>query len=276
METLSQFAERVLCHADLDEKLRTPRGDLPDDARPEARSVASPARSERFQFSEPRKAPAMPKFAGFTSVERRGLAHHIMANHELQALEIMASTLLRYPDAPDEFRSGMGRIMQDEQRHTRMHMARAEKLGVPFGSRPINAYIWAKAREFDNVLDYLAGLPLVFEGANLDHSLEFAAAFEAVGDSKSAHVMKQIHEDEIEHVAFGIRWLRHFKPDDASDWETFVKHLHYPLRAEKARGDMFQEQARRVAGFDDEFIANMKDVTPFPSKSSAAKEVSGG
>lgn len=266
METLSEFAERVLCSCNLAEKLAAPQGDLPDTDRPPATRVDEPGRPPELAFSEPRRAPAMPKFAGFASRERRGLAHHVMANHELQAVEIMAATLLQYPDAPADFRSGMGEIIQDEQRHTRMHMARAEKLGVPFGSRPVNAYIWAKSREFENVLDYLAGLPLVFEGANLDHSLEFAEAFKSVGDMRSAHVMEQIHHDEIGHVAFGIKWLRHFKPAGASDWETFVRHLHYPLRAEKARGDVFQEQARREAGLDEDFIERMKQVIPFPSR----------
>lgn len=266
MESLSHFAHRVLLKPSLAEKLRPPVGDLTDAGRPAATIVEEPARPRELQFSEPRSAPTMPKFAGFHEPERRGLAHHIMANHELQALEIMAATLLRYPDAPAEFRIGLGRIMQDEQRHTRMHIGRAEKLGIPFGSRLLNGYIWRKSCEFSDLLDYLAGLPLVFEGANLDHSLEFADAFESVGDHRSANVMRQIHDDEIDHVAFGIKWLRVFKPSGATDWETFVKHLHYPLRAEKARGDVFQEEARRSAGLGEDFIENMKNVEPFPPR----------
>lgn len=272
MESISDFAKRVLCSTDLGEKLRSPTGDLCDLDRPAAFEVDEPGRPEELKFSEPKQAPVMPKFAGFGSPERRGLAHHIMANHELQAVEIMAATILKYPDAPDDFRAGMAHIMLDEQRHTRMHMARAEKLGVPFGSRAVNAYIWSKSRQFSSILDYLAGLPLVFEGANLDHSLEFAEAFEAVGDVKSANVMRQIHFDEIAHVAFGIRWLRHFKPEGVSDWQAFVEHLTYPLRAEKARGDVFQEDARRAAGLDEEFIERMRAVEPYPPKNASNVE----
>ena len=33
---------------------------------------------------------------------KRGLAHHIMANHELLALEVMGFTLCAFPDAPPE------------------------------------------------------------------------------------------------------------------------------------------------------------------------------
>ena len=82
---------------------------------------------------------------------------------------------------PSEFRHGFVDIMRDEQRHTRLHIERAVELGVPFGSLPVNDYIWAKSQAFESVLDYLAGLPLTFEGRNLDHTLEFESLFRAGG-----------------------------------------------------------------------------------------------
>jgi len=193
---------------------------------------------------------------------KRGVAHHIMANHELQALEVMAWTLLSFPAAPTEFRHGMCRVMFDEQRHTRMHVERAARLGVQFGSLPVNCYIWKKALSFTSVLDYLAGLPLVFEGANLDHSLELADVFSAVGDERSAALMRIIHRYEIGHVRFGIEWLRRFKPADVSDWEAFEQHLHWPLRPSKSRGSQFQREARLAAGLDPEFIARLETLAP--------------
>lgn len=110
---------------------------------------------------------------------------------------------------------------------------------------------------FTSVLDYVAGLPLVFEGANLDHSLELAEAFEAAGDPRSAAVMRTIHRDEIEHVRFGVEWLRKLKPEGMSDWEAFEQHLHWPLRPIKARGDTFQKEARLAAGLDEQFIQHL-------------------
>jgi uncharacterized ferritin-like protein (DUF455 family) len=193
------------------------------------------------------------------------VAHHILANHELQALEVMAWTLLAFPQAPTGFRLGMAGIMADEQRHTRMHMERAARLGVRFGSLPVNCYIWKKAMSFTCVLDYLAGLPLVFEGANLDHTLELAEQFSQAGDERSAALMRVIHRDEIEHVRFGIDWLRRLKPDGLSDWDAFDRHLHWPLRPAKAKGEVFQRQARLQAGLTEEFVNRLEqqaDDTP--------------
>ena len=111
--------------------------------------------------------------------------------------------------------------------------------------------------QFESVLDYLAGLPLVFEGANLDHTMQFAEAFEQAGDTRGAALMRTIHRDEIPHVAFGLDWLRRLKPPGQSDWEAFQSHLKWPLRASKARGDNFQLEARREAGMSDEFIERL-------------------
>ncbi|MCA9048279.1 MAG: DUF455 family protein, partial [Planctomycetaceae bacterium] len=183
---------------------------------------------------------------------------HIMANHELQALEVMAMILLAFPEAPAEFRSGMVPIMFDEQRHTKMHAHRAADLGVPFGELPVNCYIWNKAQDYDSVLAYVAGLPMVFEGANLDHSLEFEQHFLAAGDPRSAAIMQAIHNDEIEHVEFGVRWLKQLKDPQLTDFEAFEQALKWPIRPSMARGGVFQAEARIAAGLSPEFVETLR------------------
>lgn len=251
---LREFADRILLNERLDEKLaRATR--LWTDTRPgDAWRPARPVRSKELQFAARRTAPSMPKPGAFADSKKRAIAHHIMANHELQALEVMAWVLVAFPEAPPDFRRGLVDVMADEQRHTRLHVERAAALGLNFGELPVNCYIWQKAQQFDCVLDYLASLPLVFEGANLDHTLDFAAAFERAGDERSAAIMRAIHHDEIQHVAFGLEWLRKLKSPEQSDWEAFLSHLKWPLRAEKARGETFHREARRAAGMSEEFI----------------------
>ncbi|MCA9090305.1 MAG: ferritin-like domain-containing protein [Planctomycetaceae bacterium] len=252
------FAERVLLSTDLNEKISVSADSWTDEDPGPAQRPAEPGRPENLQFAPRRTTPTMPKLGALINAEKRALAHHIMANHELQALEVMAWTLLAFPEAPAEFRRGVVRIMADEQRHTRMHMERAAKLGLQFGDRPVNCYIWKKAMSFSSVLDYIAGLPLVFEGCNLDHTLELAEAFHVAGDERSAALMRVIHRDEIEHVAFGMEWLRQLKPAQLSEWEAFEQHLHWPLRPAKARGDEFQVEARLAAGMTPEFIERLR------------------
>jgi uncharacterized ferritin-like protein (DUF455 family) len=248
------LAEAVLLSADLDAKLSAAAETWTDaDPGPAVRH-ALPARAENLQFAARRAAPAMPKFGALIDPAKRALAHHILANHELQALEVMAWVLLAFPDAPPEFRRGMVEIMRDEQRHTRMHVERAERLGLHFGDRPVNCYIWVKAQAFRAPLEYVCGLPLMFEGRNLDHTLEFADAFDRASDARSAALMRTIHRDEIRHVAFGYEWLTKLKPPHLTEWEAFSQNLHWPLRPAKARGTQYQREARLAAGMSPEFV----------------------
>lgn len=254
------FAETVLLTETLEEKLKRHKGSFTDDEPGDVLRVEEPGRPGNLQFAAPRTAPGMPHHKAFLDPLKLAVAHHIMANHELQAVEVMCFVLCRFPDAPKEFRVGLVNIIDDEQRHTRMHADRAAELGIPFGELPVNCYIWKKALSFENVMDYLAGLPLTFEGRNLDHSLEFEEHFLGVKDEKSAAIMRVIHKDEIEHVRFGLEWLRNLKDPGQSDWEAYESHLHWPLRPKNSKGDNFQREPRRKAGMSEEFIDRLADV----------------
>jgi len=256
---LRAFAEQVLLSNTLDEKLVRPNSPITDAAPGEPVRVETPQRPANLQFATRRTAPAMPKGRAFDDTKKRAVAHHIMANHELQALEVMAMVLLAFPDAPTEFRTGLADVMFDEQRHTKLHANRAAELGISFGDLPVNSYIWTKATEYASVLEYIAGLPLVFEGANLDHTVEFEQYFLEHADTRGAAIMKAIHNDEIRHVEFGMHWLRKLKDPADSDFEAWQKALHWPIRPLHAKGDVFQRDARSAAGMPDEFIDQLRD-----------------
>lgn len=257
---LREFADRVLLSPVLDEKLAPADDALTDTAPGPAERISFPGRPASLLFCGRRQSPPMPHPDTLADPRRRAAAHHIMANHELQALEVMAFVLRSFPDAPAEFRQGMARIMSDEQRHTRLHLNRMAEMGMTFGDLPVNGYFWNKAQEFESLLDYLAGLPLTFEGRNLDHTLEFEDWFRAAGDEKSAGVMRAIHRDEIQHVAFGMHWFRLLKPPDQSEWDAYAAALKWPLRPEKSRGKMFHREPRLAAGMSPDFVDRLEQA----------------
>ena len=256
---LSEFARHVLYDTQLHTKLRRPEESLTDNTQQAAERIDRPARPQGLQFAARRTAPAMPKGTALQDPEKRAVAHHIMANHELQALEVMAMVILAFPEAPTEFRRGLARIMQDEQRHTRMHIQRADELGMRFGDLPVNGYIWTKSMRYSTLLEYICGLPLVFEGGNLDHAAEFERYFADAGDHRSAAVMRAIHHDEIRHVEFGMDWLRQLKPHGMDDFTAWKQNLQWPVRPSTARGSVFLEEPRREAGMTDDFIDRLRE-----------------
>ncbi len=99
------LCERILDSASIEEKLE-PLELPPEDNFPgPPRRVETPARPPGLLFAAPRTAPSMPHPLALADEGKRAVAHHIMANHELQALEVMAWVLLAFPDAPAEFRA---------------------------------------------------------------------------------------------------------------------------------------------------------------------------
>ncbi len=259
---IREFAERILLSPDLAAKLQAPTEPITDHRPGSAIRVALPQRADSLRILRATGGTKMPKLTALVDPSHRGIAHHIMANHELQALEVMAWTLLAFPDAPGPFRADLIRIMIDEQRHTRMHIRRLESHGWSFGDLPVNGHVWYRAKAAESLLDYLACLPLTFEGGNLDHSLQFAQIFHQAGDTKSRDVMRTIHDDEIEHVAFGLKWFRELKPRNLSDWDAYTQHVHWPLSPYAAKGKIFQREARVKAGMSPEFIDRIEQAQP--------------
>lgn len=259
MET-REYALAILQAETLDGKLAPPPVDLTDDAPGEAVRWPQPARPPRLAFTAARSK--MPGPGALVDPRRRASALHRFANHELQALEIMAWALLAFPDAPAAFRRGLVRILHEEQQHMALYIARMEALGLRFGDEPVNDYFWRKIEGIHTVLDYVAAMALTFEAANLDFALDFAESFRRVGDTASAEVVARVHEDEIGHVRFGIIWLRKLKPEGDSDWDTFTAHLHHPLHPARARGRRLDREARLKAGFDEGFLDRLDAITP--------------
>ncbi len=201
--------------------------------------------------------------ADFPSVHRleqeheRGRLLHFFANHELLATELMALALLRFPDAPAAFRRGVWQTLKDEQLHTRLYVQRMRDCGIEFGELPVSGYFWRSVSPMESPLDYVAGLCLTFEQANLDFCRYFARGFQAVGDGDTAGLLDRIYRDEIGHVAYGLKWFRRWKNPEQSDWEAFCRQLRFPLSPQRAKGLALNVEGRRAAGLDPEFIAEL-------------------
>jgi uncharacterized ferritin-like protein (DUF455 family) len=255
---LRDFAEQVLFATTLDEKLRSPA--VVTDERPGSPLLTpqAPGRPAGLRFKLQGSGKA--DFPGVHRLERereRGRLLHFFANHELLATELMALALLRFPDAPAAFRRGVWQTLKDEQLHTRLYVQRMRDCGIEFGELPVSGYFWRSVSPMESPLDYVAGLCLTFEQANLDFCRYFARGFQAVGDGDTAGMLDRIYRDEIGHVAYGLKWFRRWKNPDQSDWEAFCRQLKFPLSPQRAKGVTLNVEGRRAAGLDPAFIAEL-------------------
>ena len=255
---LREFAEQVLFATTLEEKLRCP-ANLTDEY-PGAQMLAPkmPGRPAALSFKKQDAAKAA--FPGVHRLEQqheRGRLLHFFANHELLATELMALVLLRFPDAPPAFRRAVLQTLKDEQEHTRLYLERMAACGIEFGDLPVSGYFWRAVSPMENPLDYVAGLSLTFEQANLDFARHFARDFATVGDDATAQLLERIYRDEIAHVACGLKWFRRWKNPEQSDWEAYCQQLKFPLSPQRAKGFALNIEARRAAGLDPQFIAEL-------------------
>ena len=257
---MREAAERVLLAETLEEKLWLPPADASDDAPgPALATPARPGRPAELRIVEKGVRADFPGVNRLDDERQRGKMLHFLANHELLAAELMALVLLKFPDAPKEYRAGVYEAMREEQMHTLMYLRRMKECGVHFGELPVNNYFWRLIAPMETPMDFVTRLNLTFEQANLDFAKHYAGLFRQAGDAATAGVLEKIYLDEIGHVGHGVKWFRRWKDQGQTDWDAFNKALVFPFSAAKAKGlAPFNAEGRALAGFDEDFIRELE------------------
>jgi uncharacterized ferritin-like protein (DUF455 family) len=256
------YAEQIVTSTSLEGKLVPPPA-LDDAAFEHAGAplrIAAPGRPANLQIVPGRQA-RVPPLAGMRDPQQRARILHALANHELQAIELFAWAVLAFPDTPIAFRRGLVAILADEQRHLALYCARLAAHRVGFGDQPVTGHFWNKLDHLTGPCELVCAMNLTFENANLDFAGDYAAAARAAGDEATAIALAQVHADEIGHVHFGWIWLRRLT-GDADPWQAYLAHVRPPLGPARARGARFDREARRRAGLDEAFIAQLEAVSP--------------
>jgi uncharacterized ferritin-like protein (DUF455 family) len=257
---MREIAERVLFADTLEEKLRF--GPLIATDHSPGHAIALPDGPGRPKELRVRPDGVRVDFPGIHRLDddrERGVMLHFLANHELLAAELMALVLLRFPDAPAEYRAGVYEAMREEQAHALMYLRRMSECGIAFGDLPVNDHFWKIVAPMETPLDFVTRLNLTFEQANLDFSKHYATLFRQVGDDSTAAVLEKIHRDEIGHVGHGLKWFRRWKERGESDWNAYRRCLSFPLTPARAKGIApFNADSRRLAGLDEDFIRNLE------------------
>lgn len=214
----------------------------------------NPGRSHQLKFDN--QQIKFPKNTSFHLEEKRGLALHFFANHELLAIEMMAAALLIYPDtAPDSilFKKGLIKTIQDEQKHLKLYLSRMKDFGISLGDFPLNDFFWRSMENCKTPSHFYAAMAMTFESANLDFAQFYEKSFVAVEDHETAMIMRLVFEDEISHVALGAHWLNQWK-GDKDLWSYFINHLPGVMTPARSKGINFDRSSRERAGIDHIFL----------------------
>lgn len=218
------------------------------------------------------RAEKIPKPGALGEASARVALLHVFMHHELQAAELSAWAVARFPSAPAEFHSGLLRVLDDEARHARMYKERIEALGGSYGDHAVRDWFWQRARTCESEVQYVALMGLGFEGANLEHAERFEQLFEAAGDRESARLMRRIGTEEIAHVRFAARWFAKWTGAASTpDFDAWTAALPPPLTPAVLRGTPIARDRRARAGLSDAFIERL-DGCENPSGSGSRSE----
>ncbi|MEX2454601.1 MAG: ferritin-like domain-containing protein [Rhodospirillaceae bacterium] len=258
-KTLAARAVAVLRTADARHKADAARalsedwvaGRIADTGR--ERPPERPARPQRPELRLPRDMPRRGKAGSATG---RIALLHALAHIELNAVDLAADILVRFPDSdlPRAFHDDWVRVLAEEAKHFLLLDDRLRALGAAYGDLPAHDGLWQAARETaDDLLARLAIVPLVLEARGLDVTPAMIVNLRKAGDEDSAAVLDIVYRDEIGHVAIGHRWFAHFcERDPVETWRRIVRA--------RFRGGLkppFNDVARTEAGFGKAFYADI-------------------
>lgn len=257
---LRAWAVRILSADTLEEKLFDP-GEWTDHEPGSPLFWQDPVRPPGMGFSFHTKEEKLPSFQEHGDPSKRAICLHRFAGHELLAVEIMAFTLLAFPQAPSTFRRGLAHTLREEQGHVRLYMTQMARLGIRFGDLPLYRHFWKHTPHIHSPLHYISMMSLTFEMANLDFAPLYGKSFAHFGDQESAHLMATILQDEVAHVRFGWHWLKRFKPTEQNEWEAWENTLTTTLLTPKrAKGFLVHEEPRQQAGIPQDWIVKLKPL----------------
>ena len=213
-QTLTDAACRVLGTADPQEKVQLTygyarfwrAGEISEigDSRP-------PERPARPAKPELRAAGDMPKRSTGGGKRRINLIHAI-AHIELNAIDLAWDAVARFADQslPKAFFDDWVHVAEDEARHFELLAARLIELDTAYGDLPAHDGLWeAATNTADDVLARMALAPMLLEARGLDTTPPTVERLHANGDDATADIMELIGEEEIAHVAAGVRWFEH-------------------------------------------------------------------
>lgn len=218
---------------------------------------ARPGRKGKLCFSD--QQMKFPKSSRLSEPEKKAMALHSFANHELLAIEMMAAALLVYPhNSQDEirFKKGILTALKDEQKHLKLYIQRIEELGFSFGDFPLNDFFWKQMEKLKTPSQYTAVMALTFESANLDFARYYADLFRGHGDEKTAQILETVLEDELTHVGFGAHWMKKWR-QDKSLWDYYLSSLPWPLTPARSKGIDFKFSLHAKAIMDEDFIKEL-------------------
>ncbi|MFZ6766272.1 ferritin-like domain-containing protein [Undibacterium sp. Di26W] len=195
-----------------------------------------------------------------TTVEGRAILIHALAHIELNAVNLAADIIWRFPSMPRQFYLDWLKVAKEEAYHFQLLEAHLRVQGFCYGDFPAHDSMWEMARKTStDLLARLALVPRTLEARGLDATPAVMAKLAQAGDQAAADILAIILRDEIGHVAIGNYWYKTLCTQQGLDVITTYAEMAVRYAAPVLRGP-FNLEARKAAGFDDDELRALQDM----------------
>jgi uncharacterized ferritin-like protein (DUF455 family) len=204
----------------------------------------------------------MPKRGKAGSARGRIALWHSLAHIEFVAIDLALDMAGRFgAEMGTPFVGDFLRVAAEEAMHFAVIDRHLRTMGSCYGALPAHGGLWDAAYETrHDVAARLAVVPMVLEARGLDVTPAMLERVRATGDRTGARVLQRILDDEIRHVAAGVK---HFVARAQASgcapeslWKALLqKHFHGQLK------EPFNDSARRSAGLPREWYAGLVPLT---------------
>ncbi len=242
-----------------------------------ARKVARDWRVGRLAFAFPEEMPDHPAWPGaleclaprhmkkrgkFGSERGRIALWHALAHIEFVAIDLALDMAGRFgAEMGEDFVSDFLAVAADEAMHFALLARKLASLGSRYGALPVHDGLWQAAHDTrQDVAARLAVVPMVLEARGLDVTPATLERVVAGGDRSGARILKRILDDEIRHVAMGVKWFgevsvaRDQLPTEM--WRNLVG-IHFRGRLKPP----FNDSAREAAGLSRDYYRGVASLT---------------
>lgn len=263
-KTLSGLAKLVLNTADPTEKVSITQKAFIDWMNGSIDKIGiecmpdEPKRLKNLEIKEPGQ---IKRGKGGTLKTRIALLHS-MANIEQWAIDLawdiigrFSGTRVNHEHLPTDFFADFLKVANDEAKHFTMIEKRLKELGSFFGALPVHNGLWQSAQETaEDLLARLAIVHMVHEARGLDVQPKTAQRFLSQNDKESFELLNLVYQDEITHVACGMKWFNYLCKNNEPPLEPILtfhkmvkKHFKGYLKPP------FNTVGRSIAGMSEEW-----------------------
>jgi uncharacterized ferritin-like protein (DUF455 family) len=206
----------------------------------------------------------MPRRRAAGSAAGRIALLHALAHIELNAIDLAWDIIARFTEQslPREFYDDWVAVAVEEAKHHALVVARLAELGARYGDLPAHDGLWEAAQATaHDLLARLAVVPLVLEARGLDVTPAMIARLDRFGDAESAAVLQVIYDDEIGHVATGLRWFARLCAERGREpVATYQQLVRRHFRG--ALKPPFNRSGRDAAGLAEQYYAALASTSP--------------